>query len=259
MKRSLFLLLLAWPASADWQEIATGIRYQRFQTRSSDVHVARVELGKVDVVATREEDRGIRVSDFARRTGAIVAINGDFFDRERRPIGLTIGPCGRWEHSKDNARQSVVAFGSRRVEIYAGADVTAARSWMTAAVGGFPTLISGCRVRKTLPGPRRFTHAPHARSAIGFSRDEKVMYLVAVDGRRQGAPGMTLPQLAAWMREMLEVCSAINLDGGGSSAFWVGGRLVNDPSDGFERRVANHLGVVPAGSAAAVCDQTGPK
>ena len=255
----IFLLVLALPASAEWQDVAPGIRYQRFLTRESDVHVARVELASVRVVATREEDRGLKVSDFARRTGAILAINGDFFDHERRPIGLAIGPCGPWRGAKDNGRQSVLAFGTTRVEIYAGTDITEPREWMKAAVGGFPTLISGCRVRKTLPGPRRFTHVRHARSAVGFSRDEKLMYLVAVDGRRQGAPGMTLPQLASWMRDTLEVCSALNLDGGGSSAFWIRDRLVNDPSDGFERRVANHIGVVAKDSPSAACDQTGPK
>jgi exopolysaccharide biosynthesis protein len=39
-------------------------------------------------------------------------------------------------------------------------------------------------------------------------------------------------------------CTAVNLDGGGSSALWLGDRIVNRPSDGVERRVANHLGVV---------------
>ncbi|HKO55722.1 MAG TPA: phosphodiester glycosidase family protein, partial [Thermoanaerobaculia bacterium] len=37
---------------------------------------------------------------------------------------------------------------------------------------------------------------------------------------------------------------AINLDGGGSTAMWVGDKLVNRPSDGVERRVGNHLAVV---------------
>lgn len=43
--------------------------------------------------------------------------------------------------------------------------------------------------------------------------------------------------------------NAVNLDGGGSSALWyrepaaVSGRILNRPSDGRVRPVANHLGV----------------
>ena len=46
------------------------------------------------------------------------------------------------------------------------------------------------------------------------------------------------------MREKLDVCSALNLDGGGSTEMVVEGEIVNQPSDGNERVVANHLAVV---------------
>ena len=35
-----------------------------------------------------------------------------------------------------------------------------------------------------------------------------------------------------------------NLDGGGSSALWLEDAIVNQPSDGTERKVGNHLAVV---------------
>jgi exopolysaccharide biosynthesis protein len=65
-------------------------------------------------------------------------------------------------------------------------------------------------------------------------------------------PGMTLPELAAFMDE-LGACVAMNLDGGGSSAMWVDpdgdadGAIVNRFSDGVERKVGNHLAVVASG------------
>lgn len=37
---------------------------------------------------------------------------------------------------------------------------------------------------------------------------------------------------------------AVNLDGGGSSTLWVLGRVMNSPSDGMERPVANGLVVL---------------
>ena len=66
---------------------------------------------------------------------------------------------------------------------------------------------------------------------------------MVADGRRAGVPGPTLPELAALLLE-LGACTAVNLDGGGSSALWLRDRVVNQPSDGAERRVANHLAVV---------------
>jgi len=69
------------------------------------------------------------------------------------------------------------------------------------------------------------------------------LLLVVADGRREGVPGLTLPELAALLVEV-GACTAVNLDGGGSSALWLRDRIVNRPSDGVERKVANHLAVV---------------
>jgi exopolysaccharide biosynthesis protein len=55
---------------------------------------------------------------------------------------------------------------------------------------------------------------------------------------------MTLAELASFMSTRLDACWALNLDGGGSSAMWLGDRIVNRPSDGVERRVGDHLAVV---------------
>jgi exopolysaccharide biosynthesis protein len=97
---------------------------------------------------------------------------------------------------------------------------------------------------KELPGSDAFSRAPHPRSAAGVSKDGKTLYLVVADGRREGVPGMTLAELAEFMKNELDVCSAINFDGGGSTAMWVGDHVVNKPSDGTERKVSNHLAVV---------------
>ena len=80
------------------------------------------------------------------------------------------------------------------------------------------------------------------------------MYFVVADGRRTGVPGVTLAQLAAFMADELDACSAMNLDGGGSSAMWVGNHIVNRPADGVERPVGNHLGVIRRSDLIA-CDR----
>jgi hypothetical protein len=50
---------------------------------------------------------------------------------------------------------------------------------------------------------------------------------------------MSITQLATFCRDTLEATWGINQDGGGSSTMWINGEVVNSPSDGQEREVAN--------------------
>lgn len=243
------LFLVASAAAAQWQEVGPGVDYQRVQEGSIDVHVTRIDLAneEIRVIATHQNQRGMRVSQYANEVGALVAINADYFDESLQPIGLAVGPCGPWEGTRDTAREGVVAVGGTRATIRRQADVMdPPEPWIEAAVSGWPMIVTGCRASGAgeLPGSDAFTRSPHPRTAVGLSADGRTMYFVVADGRREGVPGMTLAELAGFMRSRLGVCSAMNLDGGGSSAMWVGDRIVNQPSDGRERRVADHLAVV---------------
>jgi len=55
--------------------------------------------------------------------------------------------------------------------------------------------------------------------------------------------GMNLEELANLMKD-LGCTDAMNLDGGGSSTFWLDGKVMNSPSDKHERTVANALVIV---------------
>ena len=77
---------------------------------------------------------------------------------------------------------------------------------------------------------RVFGLARHPRTAIGERADGSLV-LVTVDGRApERSVGMSLPELTSLLLELGAV-SALNLDGGGSTAMVIGGRLVNTPSD----------------------------
>jgi hypothetical protein len=116
-------------------------------------------------------------------------------------------------------------------------------------VGGWPRLIvhgrsiadSVDRLEGTLPS---FSAVRHPRTGIGFSRDSTRLYLITVDGRQESSSGMSLVEFARLMLK-LGVYEGLNLDGGGSTAMVVDGRLVNHPSDpAGERTVGNALLVV---------------
>ena len=54
---------------------------------------------------------------------------------------------------------------------------------------------------------------------------------------------MTLPELADYMVK-IGCEAALNLDGGGSATMWVYGQVMNSPSEGRERGMANALVVI---------------
>ena len=86
----------------------------------------------------------------------------------------------------------------------------------------------------------------HPRTAIGVDRELRRIHVVVVDGRTASSRGMTLVQLARLMRSLGDE-DALNLDGGGSSTMVArspAGALgvLNQPSDGRQRPVANGLG-----------------
>jgi exopolysaccharide biosynthesis protein len=244
-------ILLALPAHAgEWEAVTRGVSYQRFTGQGRDIHVARIDLATetISVVASNPDDRGLYVSEYAKKRNAIVAINGDYFDKQFQPIGLSIGSCGPWAGtpSSNVRRQGLAGFGDETVTIRRYTDDRPIPYWVSSAVSGWPLLVSHCRAfsAKELPGSDHFTRAPHPRTAVGASRTGRFVYFVVADGRREGVPGPTLEELGRFMRDELGVCSALNLDGGGSSAMWVRDRIVNVPSDVPERKVGNHLAVV---------------
>jgi hypothetical protein len=76
------------------------------------------------------------------------------------------------------------------------------------------------------------------RTAICFN--DRYIYFLVVDGRQGGySIGMSMDDLGAFCRDTLESDEGVNQDGGGSSTFWMDGEVLNRPSDGQERPVAN--------------------
>jgi hypothetical protein len=116
------------------------------------------------------------------------------------------------------------------------------------AVGGIPRILRNGRVSIEIEEEGiqpKFATSRHPRTAIGYSRDEKTLFLVTVDGRQPNhSIGMTLDELADFMLR-LGCYQALNLDGGGSTTMVIGDKVINRPSDpAGERAVANALVVL---------------
>ncbi|MBO9539140.1 phosphodiester glycosidase family protein [bacterium] len=128
----------------------------------------------------------------------------------------------------------------KRVAVYA--QLSDEWQGVRSAIGGGPTLVSGGQVKVTAREERfgpEIARGRAPRTAIAYLGGTSIA-MVTVDGRQKHSVGMTLYELARLLRE-LGAHDAINLDGGGSTAMVVRGKLVNHPSDGVERSVNNAL------------------
>lgn len=111
------------------------------------------------------------------------------------------------------------------------------------AVGGGPFLVRNGQIAvdgEAEGFPRAdFIDKRHPRTAAGVDARGSLL-LVTVDGRAKWSQGASLSEMAAIMKRLGAV-NAMNFDGGGSSTMVVGGSVVNSPSDGRERSVADGL------------------
>ena len=201
---------------------------------------------------------------------ALIGVNGDFFSPDGTPTGPEVtsttmrfsgrpaiawggGPVpwiGTPVRDSDGMRFGPNAIsGDSSGSSAAGpstADSSLPRHGLQ-VLGGFPELLDGGVVVGDLGVAERpgFAAARHPRTAVGLDTRNGLLWLVVVDGRQAPrSAGMSLPELADLFLS-LGVDEAINLDGGGSSAMSLGGRLVSSPSDAAgERPVGNSLWVV---------------
>ena len=124
-------------------------------------------------------------------------------------------------------------------------DIGAPRTRGTTVVNGGPELLRHGRehITQARDGMRQLDNPSfdygwvlqrNPRTIAGVDAKGRTV-LVTVDGRQPDQLGLSLPEAAAVARS-LGMRAAINLDGGGSTAMAVRGRLITDPSDAAGER-----------------------
>ena len=249
-------------AEDTWSTPFQGVRMLHRKTssprRNIQVLVVDLKVPGVSLAATAPGEREQTTSSFAREVKAKAAINGDFFTSSYDPRGLAAGDGMLWPGSSDDTRYGTFVFGKgKRAELYQPKTVVKFDgAWMTDAVGGRPGVVAGGKVIDNADYGAHCT-IQHPRTAVGLSEKKDVVYLVVVDGRASNRLGMTCNELGALMKG-LGAYTALSLDGGGSTAMFVAGQgVVNFPSGGRERVVANHLAVFAPVVSAAPSDADG--
>ena len=226
-----------------------------------------VEIG---VATAHDADARATPTELARSAGACVLINGGFYRIDEsgrgRPIGLLVRRGERIAPVLDGVVWQQVRYPVARATIgadtagtpqirWVGAAGDTIRSWSAPfdnalgrpaiapdpgqgsawfprwALSAGPVLLADGHPAVTREEEAFFdAHIPrvHPRSAAGVTPDGRLI-LVVVDGRQPLSRGVYLEELSVILRD-LGASWAMNLDGGGSSALVVNGRLLNRPA-----------------------------
>jgi len=168
-------------------------------------------------------------SDMAESNNAILAINGDYYGTQEKGYVLRNGTLYRSTAARD--QEDLVIYADGSFSIITETDVSAEQLLADGAVQILsfgPALVTDGSVSVTEDEEVGKAKANNPRTAIGII-DELHYVFVVSDGRTDESEGLSLFQLAEFMKT-LGVDTAYNLDGGGSSTMYFNGNIINNPT-----------------------------
>ncbi|HEY1092523.1 MAG TPA: phosphodiester glycosidase family protein, partial [Burkholderiaceae bacterium] len=175
------------------------------------------------------------------------SVNASYFTKVFAVRGITISDGQAWAPVTSIAQSPLLACeaGPRCViELHP----TEPKPEWQMAVAGTPWLLDQGKQRTLEDDVACKAHCTttHPRTAVGLTRDGRMLLIVLAEGRRPPVLGLTTQQLSKVMAD-LGAWDAVNLDGGGSSTLIVDGaslmgRPFNEPK---LRAVANAINLVP--------------
>lgn len=170
-----------------------------------------------------------KTSEIAESAGAILAINGDYYGAQES--GYVIRDGVLYRDTVREGQQDLVIYEDGTFGIISEEDVTAEELLADNAkeVLSFgPALVADGEVAVTEEDEVGKAMASNPRTAIGII-DELHYVFVVSDGRTEESEGLSLLEMAEFMKG-LGVTTAYNLDGGGSSTLYFNGEIINQPT-----------------------------
>jgi exopolysaccharide biosynthesis protein len=244
-------LFLSFPSkAAEWKVIRPGLLYSTWSIESPPqvYHAIRSQLdqGDISIHLSLEADRGKTPTAFARMMGADALINGSFFNNSFFSLGPSISENVVWSstYDKSEATGMFACTKGNSCSIYHYLPARMNPLWNT-GLSGIHSLIIDGQVRTSTDDAkcRDLCLKSHPRTAVGLSSNNRIVYFVIAEGRRNDSLGVSLSTLAAEMKKF-DIANALNLDGGGSTGMVINGQLINNRplNEPLERRVSNAIG-----------------
>jgi hypothetical protein len=247
----------------------TYVRNVRQTPRPIIIHIVSIDLThpKIRFLVTpgkvvKEGEIGARTtSQFLTEFNLQIAVNGSFFYPFREKFWNAYP-----RYSGDPVY--VVGFASSRGQVYSQPAQNFETFYISAdnqaqfqkpigaiynAISGGQLFLKQGQVQTPFIGP--FDEKPYPRTALALDQAAKTLMIIVIDGKQKNySEGVTLAELAKIVISY-GADSALNMDGGGSSTLVMADSarqpiLLNSPIhariQGYERLIANHLGVYRA-------------
>ena len=214
-----------------------SVEISSYRVEDTTVYVADIRIEDPETLRTafsqNSYGRNITAvsSDTAESVGAVLAVNGDNYGSREKGYVIRNGVLYRELAASD--QEDLVIWSDGSFSIIREAEISARElleqgAWQVFSFG--PGLLEEGELLVDARDEVDRAKTSNPRTALG-QIGEGHYVLVVSDGRTDVSEGLSLLELAAFLRE-LGVQTAYNLDGGGSSTMVFLGQVVNRPVGG---------------------------
>lgn len=230
-----------------YSDSKTSITLKQYREYDSNIYVADVTVSDASdlktALANNTYGRNITdtTSDMAESNNAVLAINGDYYGA--RQSGYVIRNGKLYRDTSGN-RDALVIQKNGEFKFVSESETSASDLLQDGALQVFsfgPVLLNNGEISVGENDEVGMAMASNPRTAIGYLGNNHYVFVVS-DGRTSESAGLSLYELASFMKE-LGVKDAYNLDGGGSSTMVFKGEIINNPTtsgrSGEERAVSD--------------------
>lgn len=216
------------------------ITLKEYRENDTTIYVADVEVKDSSLLKTAFANNTYgknvteKTSTIASSINAILAINGDYYGVQEYGYVLKNGTIYR-NTAKSN-QQDLVIYKDGSWEIINESDMTLENLVNKGAYNILsfgPALVEDSEVVVNTNTEVGQAMKSNPRTAIGIIDDNHYVFVVS-DGRTSASSGLSIYELATFMKS-LGCTTAYNLDGGGSSTMYFNGKVVNNPTTNGNR------------------------
>ncbi len=229
-----FLLLISQGGEASsWRLLEKGLSYKKIEIKKrsskipSAVHVFKIDPKRFDFrIVTAAPETYATVRRMAEASGAVIAVNANFFDPEGKPLGLLIDQGKQLNPKKDISWWGIFYIDRKIPHIVHSNQWKSSRSISTAVQAGPRLVVNG-----KIP---RLKKDSSQKTAVGITKSGDVILATTLFP-------LEITELARLMGRSeakggLGCLNALNLDGGSSSQLYA-------KIGSFELRLPSYIGV----------------
>ena len=209
----------------EYSDSNTSITLKQYRAYDSEIYVADVTVSDVSVLKTALANNtyGRNITDttsnMAKENNAVLAINGDYYGA--RQAGYVIRNGNLYRNTSGDRDALVISENETSAE-----ELLQSGAYQVLSFG--PVLLADGEISVGENDEVGMAMASNPRTAIGYLGNNHYVFVVS-DGRTSESAGLSLYELATFMKE-LGVVDAYNLDGGGSSTMVFKGEIINNPT-----------------------------